>query len=229
MVVLIVVVDVNLLRRGAGPKPVHLEVVVAPRVDGLDELREMRLDLRMRQIERSAAPVRFVGFAVVAFHEPVLPVFVFRVLMVASEGHEPDAGGQAKPLDLFRHGLHSMRIGSVGLHAVEAATRPIKTTAILPLVINLDHPETKRLEFFRNEQCQLNDGLLVSGPSVLVVIPGAVAGNLRAELDLGNAVRSRRRTTPSRRAHRRNSRWPAFPVAPSSQTGCGGVHNRSAP
>jgi hypothetical protein len=30
VIVFVVVIDVHLLRRGAGPKPVHLEVVVAP-------------------------------------------------------------------------------------------------------------------------------------------------------------------------------------------------------
>ena len=61
VIVFVTVVDINLLRDRSRPKPVHLEVIIAPTMNGPGQVGQMRLDFRTRQVERSAAPNRFIG------------------------------------------------------------------------------------------------------------------------------------------------------------------------
>ena len=51
VVVLVTVVDVNLFGHGAGPEAVQLEIIEAPPAQRPRQLSEMRLDLRMRQVQ----------------------------------------------------------------------------------------------------------------------------------------------------------------------------------
>ncbi len=138
IIVAVAVVHINLLGGRAGPQTVHLEIVDAPAVDGFDQLGQVLLHLRQRQIERRAAPRRVIGFAVITLHEPMLPVLVFRILKIAGKRHEPKARGQPHFLQRIGHRLHAVSEGTVRPNAIKTTPRTVELHAILPLVVDLN-------------------------------------------------------------------------------------------
>ena len=183
VIVLVTVVDINLLARRAGPQAVHLVIGHAPRADGLREPRQMRLHLGMRQVEARAAPRRVIRLAIVAFHEPVLAVFVFGVLVIARERQPPEAERQTGLRDFRRHRRHAVRVGAVRSHPIEAAARAVELRPVLPLVINLHDTKSERLQFPGRKLRQFHRGFFVPGLAVFLRIPRAIDGRRRRQLD----------------------------------------------
>ena len=84
-----------------------------------------------------------------------------------------------------------MGIRAVGFGAHETAGGAVPFLAVLPFVIDLNEGKAEGLEFLRGELRELEDGFFVGRAAVRFRIPGAVAGRLRAKVDVvlpGNRV-----------------------------------------
>ena len=107
-----------------------------------------------------------------------------RVVLVAGEGHVPDAGDEALGADAGGGGLHAGGIGAVRVDALEDLGGTVAALAVLPVVVDLNVVEAVGFQLAGGEGGELADVGLVGGAAVGLAVPGAVSGQLRAELDL---------------------------------------------